>query len=269
MLITLLQFPPLAMKEATIFHCVVGLALICLLSGAALSRPVDPTDIVKSGPYYIGNCGSKKPDGGDAKTLGSAIEMTRMTLDHTVKELTLLATSYGFDNFFKFRSAIEPVRRLYQNMLDGNNVLYHFPEVGSGPVGFICIYPDDPYSSTTHEKICKPSPDGSITYFSSYGGGKHIFICPAFFDVAIAQTPPPAYCPRVVGHVMYPNDAQLTNTRLGLIALMFATIYLGAQALEDQINVQDAINLDPRASMRNPPSYALYLSCKCPAAHSV
>ena len=251
--------------------------LPCVLS-TNVDGPVDPTDAIIYGKFQIVNCHSKNVVN-EAHDILDALISINLVIDHAVEDMDSLKSPYGFYNFFKFNTAIKHVKEIFQDIKTSKEIPAQVPETKGGPVTFLCIWPDDPYTQKTYDDICTKFQEfgaeaiyGSWTYgmkkiyyflqvpfLTKKSDGQYIFICPILH--ILKTRPTPAYCPAVAGTRSYPNDDRLTRTKFGFLTQALAHTYLGeAYGLENAVKVQDAIWLNPFASLRNPPSYAFYLS---------
>lgn len=212
-------------------------------------------DTVYSGNYEILFCGAGAPNSKTSQ-LQNGLPHILTLLQAVIADVKLGTKSpHGFAAFFKTNDNIATVQKVFQTIIDGPNVGLD----DTNPL-FACA---DPNQDLT-KKVYADCLNRRIVCFAwpQYGV---IFICPAFWN--LNPLPFGSSCPRLGNNVLVPDNTDLSTNQFGIVihelVHMYAPKLTAIDGETNEVyNVQAAVNLNAKDSLKNANNYALYAAGK-------
>lgn len=235
-----------------ILHFHLGWLAIVLTGFLGIAQ-AQTQDYVSSGNYQILFCGAGSPDS-KASQLQGIIPNTLHRIQALLADVKLgTRSTHGFAAFFKTNDNIPTVQKVFQTMLDA-------PKVGldqTKPI-FACTDPNNDLTKSV-DANCLKWQNVPLVSWPQYGV---IFICPYFWT----RFPLPFHsdCPTVLNNVLVPDSAILSVNQYAAMIQQLVHLYVpGVRSTADEVSqVQEAVNLDAKASLGNANNYALYAAGK-------
>ena len=227
------------------------------------------SDVTSSGNYQIINCNTGKPQA-EAEFLQQLLPLVRKQILRLLLDANRGTRSqHGFRAFFKSNKAIKIVRRVFEGIADGKPIPLTAERaqlIGSNTATprLICVREagGDPSLSYLMEG-CRRQ-EGAAIYVMD--GREVIHICPLFWHLPAGHTK--EKCPTVVDNKLTPDDPTLVATMYGALVHELVHLYNPAtrstavEGAEEVYDVQKAVDLDAKASLKNANNYALYAAGK-------
>lgn len=224
------------------------------------SAATDIEDTVSSGNYQIHLCNSGLPDS-HASYLQVLLPQIYTNLQAVITDAQLgTASKRGYGAFFKTNDSIGQVIEMYQKMADGADILVPSVPGDSKPgmslekPSFFCVN-EDVAGVLAYDQCLKENPNFPLVYWED---SEDIVLCPLFWqhqETAVSRID----CPRLRGNTLSPNNDQLSTNQQALIVHGLVHLYQNiTKSPSDVLNIQDAVNLDAKASLVNANNYALY-----------
>ena len=225
---------------------------ICLVAlHAALALCIDS---VRSGNYQIFYC--------DANTTGSSaayfqalIPYMQSHLQAVLSDLDRGTASPAFRAFFKTNNNLEPVRKVFTDIINGSEFL----TVGSRGYGqfqarptLLCADTDDPSVDLLDECYGYVRP---IAYIVN--PQKMVAICPLFWTVP--PVPRKTACPQIENGKVLTEPTTLVTTQYTILVHELVHIYNRFDdSWEEVFGFDDVVGLDAIRSVENAQNYAAY-----------
>ena len=226
-------------------------------------------DFGTSGSYRIQSCnlGAGISQDRQFTVLKHLLPTVWYSIQQLLQDIPRGTTSlHGYAALFKTDTNLESIRQVYQDIVDGPDILTYPPpdfQPRRTPPTIICANPGDPATIIYQEACNSPS----VSYLPIQAGvAKHsaiLYVCPSFFR--LPSLPGPAACPRVntTMNKFEPGDdgLQLSSSQFFVLVHEIAHLYLQAGGLGnwgEADGLDEAVALNATASRWSAINYAFY-----------
>jgi len=223
-------------------------------------RTVPNMDTISSGNYLIHLCNSGEPDS-HASYLQQLLPQIYTHLQAVIADSHLgTASQHGYGPLFKTNDSIEEVVGVYQHMAAGTDIMIpaipsrRTPGLLTARPTLVCVN-DSPSLAALYHLCVYDHPDEPMLHWED---SNLIALCPNFWAHK-EMTVPRSDCPRLRGGSLSPNNMALALNQQAMIVHELARMYQNTTNWPDEVmNIQDAVNLNATASLRNANNYASY-----------
>lgn len=238
-------------------------------------NPAD--DFTTSGAYEIAYCHANSPSSHTDPTQAAHLHAFLPTVWSHLQDLLhdiVQGTSshHGYRAFFKTNRHLEAVRRVFQDIADGPDILTGMWNSDTrsfiGPTHWtvptlVCANPGEP-DTLLGQKTCIASEPQEHGIVRVAGVAKHsgiVYLCPVFFSLPrIARK---SACPFVhpAGNRFAGNGADLVRTQYAILVHELVHVYnAGAseEVVEEVYDIQETVGLNASASFVNAQNFAFY-----------
>ena len=237
---------------------------VLILSSVAISEYSEP-DSTYSGLYKILNCDSRLPARlhPPATQLQAFLRQVWNSNKALVDDTTNGTNSiHGFEALFKTNSSVNVISSTIRNMRYGGSV---------GPNGevptLICL--DSNLGGSAFQALFKEICNNTSTVIATIPNSTYLAFCPTFFEISQHQLdfPVPQDCPVTTSNKIQESPHPLLHNGYPIFLTQMLRLYMEHGLLEGDLehqveNVQDCINLDATASVKNVANWATYAACE-------
>ena len=223
---------------------------ICLIAlYAALALCIDS---VKSGNYFIAYCDADTA-GSHAAYLQKLIPYMQSHLEAVVTDLDRGTASPAFRAFFKTNNNLEPVRKVFTDIINGSQILTGQNGQFKPPPTLVCADTDEP--ALDHLLDDCYSYSRPIAYIVN--PQKIVSLCPLFWTVPHAAHK--TACPRIANGKVLTEPTSLVTTQYVILVHELVHIYnMFDDSWQEVYGFDDVVGLDAIRSVENAQNYAAY-----------
>ena len=245
---------------ATSYISVTGMALLIILASCQ-STQHEADDYAESGHYHLLYCQTNRSSS-QAAYLSFFLPYVFSKVQTVLNDLKQGTNSNrGYKAFFKTNDNLEAVRNVFQNMIDG-------PDVLSAPGGnlsqnaqwtpptFICANDGQNDTIRLYER-CKGNPH-PVMYVEKNSG--FVTICPIFWQ--LPRIPHKESCPKVARNQFTTNGWLLASNQYAITVHELVHLFNRHDVMKSEVyDLRDAFDLNATRSLENAQTFGYYAAC--------
>lgn len=247
-------------------HSLISLCILNFLSFPVSTSQTPQSDLTYSGLYKIVNCNARQPARlhPESKQLQAFLPQVWSSNKYLLADITNGTNSkHGFEALFKSNSSIRTVSSTVRNMRYGAIV-----GPGNQVPTMLCLdsNSEDPVLQTIYEQTCTQGTVAAAIPKSTYIG-----FCPTFFEINRRgwDFPRQSECPFTTANTIQDAPHPLTYNTYPIFLAQMVKLHMEHGSIggdpNDQVqNIQDCVDLNTTASLRNIANWANYAACKFP-----
>ncbi|KAM0803499.1 hypothetical protein BDR22DRAFT_970338 [Usnea florida] len=222
----------------------ISICLIALYAALALCM-----DSVKSGNYLIAYCTA----GSHAAYLQKLIPYMQSHLEAVVTDLDRGTASPAFRAFFKTNNNLEPVRKVFTDIINGSQILTGQNGQFKPPPTLVCADTDEP----TLDHLMDQCYSYSRPIAHIIEPSKIVSLCPLFWT--IPHTAHKTACPRIANGKVLTEPTSLLTTQYVILVHELVHVYnIFDDRWQEVFGFDDVVGLDAIRSVENAPNYSAY-----------